>query len=310
MKNKRKMMSMIVLVIAIVLVVFTYLNVNNLYEEKIIIKPNKVNKGIAINLEQTEGAGDYKLVTQSNWPTDGYIFNKERSGCENGGELSWDDTKKIVVMTGNEIDKCYVYFDIKTEKTLVKYVLSQYTGIQGKNSIYYHNNSLANGAGDNSYRYAGSSEEVNNFVCFGSTESPCPEDYLYRIIGVIDDKVKLIKYDYMTTDELGTGGYNAEGTSVPTYDYKGTKEMSEIGVYFWNKDAATNTWSTSQFNKTNLNTNFINYLGEKWSKKIATTTWKVGGNTVDNIIAVIPSVVYQNEITNPDATNSTDNATE
>lgn len=83
MKNKRKMMSMIILVIAIVLVVFTYLNANNSYEEKIINKPNKVTKGIALNLEQTEGAGDYKLVTQSNWPTEGYKFNSELSKCEN-----------------------------------------------------------------------------------------------------------------------------------------------------------------------------------------------------------------------------------
>ena len=29
-----------------------------------------------MNLEQTAGAGDYKTVTQSTWPTDGYIFNK------------------------------------------------------------------------------------------------------------------------------------------------------------------------------------------------------------------------------------------
>ena len=36
MKNKRKIMSIIILVITIVLVVFTYLNANNAYEEKII----------------------------------------------------------------------------------------------------------------------------------------------------------------------------------------------------------------------------------------------------------------------------------
>ena len=76
-------MSMIILVIAIVLVVFTYLNANNSYEEKTINEPNKVTKGIALNLEQTEGAGDYKLVTQSNWPTEGYKFNSELSKCEN-----------------------------------------------------------------------------------------------------------------------------------------------------------------------------------------------------------------------------------
>lgn len=64
MKNKRKMMSMIVLVISLVIVVFTYLNENNSYEEKTINEPNKVTKGIALNLEQTEGAGDYKFCVR------------------------------------------------------------------------------------------------------------------------------------------------------------------------------------------------------------------------------------------------------
>ena len=39
--------------------------------------------------------------------------------------------------------------------TLAEYVLSQYTGTQGDNGLYYHDSILANGAGDNSYRYAG-----------------------------------------------------------------------------------------------------------------------------------------------------------
>ena len=177
-------------------------------------------------------------------------------------------------------------------------------------NIYYHDSTLANGARDNSYRYAGANP--NNFVCFGTTESPCPTDNLYRIIGVINDKVKLIKYDYMTTDELGTDGDYSQTYKEWGMDstYKGTYGDGErIGVYFWNKDASTNTWSTSLLNKTNLNTNFINYLGTTWANKIATVTWKVGGNTWANIVEKIPSVAYQNEITNPVTTNTTDNAT-
>ena len=144
---------------------------------------------------------------------------------------------------------------------------------------------------------------VNNFVCFGSTESPCPTDNLYRIIGVIDGKVKLIKYNYATSDLLGTDGDYG--------DYGDT--YANMALYYWNYKATnenTNTWSTSLLNKTNLNTNFINNIGSDWSNKIATTTWKVGGNTWENIVEVVPSEAYQNEIVNPDASNSTDNATE
>ncbi len=187
------------------------------------------------------------------------------------------------------------------DNTLACHVAKLYTGTQGENSIYYHDNSLENGAKDFSYRYAGPSDSVNNFVCFGSTTSPCPTDNLYRIIGVIDDKVKLIKYDYMTTDELGTDGDYYGAYTKGNSTYKGNN-YANVASYYWNYKATnngTNTWSTSLFNKTNLNTNFINYLGTEWSNKIATTTWKVGGNTYANIASAIPSVAYQNEIVNP-----------
>ena len=285
---------------------------NSVYEEESKPKVVKHKSMLSMNLEQTAGSGDYKTVTQSSWPTEGYKFNAELSRCENGSTLSWDDTKKAVIVSGNLSDKCYVYFDIY-QPTLAEYIKSQYTGTQGENSIYYHNSSLENGAGDNSYRYAGANP--NNFVCFGTTESPCPTDNLYRIIGVINDKVKLIKYDYMTTDELGTDGDYSQTYKEWGMDstYKGTYGDGErIGVYYWNYKAtgsATNTWSTSLLNKTNLNTNFINNIGTTWANKIATVTWKVGGNTWANIGTKTSSVAYTNEITNPVTTNTTDNAT-
>ena len=67
---------------------------------------------------------------------------------------------------------------------LADYVISQYTGTQGDNGIYYHESSLANGAGDNSYRYAGASDSVNNYICLGSDVATCPDANLFRIIGV------------------------------------------------------------------------------------------------------------------------------
>ena len=223
-------------------------------------------------------------------------------------------------MSGNVSDKCYVYFDVYVpprfdeicdETTLACHVAKLYTGIQGENGIYYHDSSLTNGAGDSSYRYSGANP--NNYVCFGSNESTCPIDNLYRIIGVFENNVKLIKYDYGTTDELGTDGdyYQTYKEWGIDSTYKGTYGDGErIGVYYWNNTTQTNTWSESLLNKTNLNTNFINNIGEEWANKIATTTWKVGGNTYSNIYSKTPSVVYQNEIVNPVTTNTTDNATE
>ena len=276
----------------------------NDYKSKVIANTKK-NQLISMNLEQNAGMKDYKEVTQSNWPTEGYVFNKERSGCEKGGELSWDDAKKTVVMMGAVSDKCYVYFDKVSIKSLADYVKSQYTGIQGENNIYYHDKTLENGAGDNSYRYAGASEEVNNFVCFGSNADTCPDDNLYRIIGVIDGKVKLIKYDYATATLLGFDGDYSDSATPTSTTYKG--KLTKVYYYYWNYKAdlthasvKTRLWSNSLLNETNLNTNFLNKISVSWANRIATTTWIVGGNTSTNIISAVPSVAYQNEIVNPE----------
>ena len=189
-------------------------------------------------------------------------------------------------------------------------------------TLYHHDGTLENGINDGSYRYAGTSDEVNNYVCFGSNESPCPTDNLYRIIGVFDHKinetqteqrVKLIKSDYATDDLLGTDGdyykkYADKEMSINGY-YKGSN-FDNIAAYYWNKKTLKNTWSESNLNKINLNTNFINNIGKEWADKIVETTWKVGGNTEKNIVNVTPSVAYQNEIVSPVTTSATDNATE
>ena len=162
--------------------------------------------------------------------------------------------------------------------------------------IYHHDGSLANGIDDGSYRYAGAIDEVNNFVCFGSDNENCPYNNLYRIIGVINGKIKLIRYDYATRDELGEDGAYA-GTSEPKSYYKGNLET--IDVYYWNNLTKTNTWSESDLNKTNLNTNFINNIGSTWANKISMTSWMVGGSAYTDIISAIPSLAYKNEIISP-----------
>ena len=160
--------------------------------------------------------------------------------------------------------------------SLASYITNLYTGTQGENGIYYHDANLTNGAGDNSYRFAGASDAVNNYVCFGSTQSPCPADNLYRIIGVFGDKVKLIK-----------------STSVGNKAWDGNNK---------------NTWSTSSLN-TYLNNEFITTFDETTKGKLEKTTWKVGGNTWANIGTQPAKTAYQNEINNPVTTNTTDNAT-
>jgi len=151
----------------------------------------------------------------------------------------------------------------KTEKVLLAdYVISQYTGTQGENSLYYHNSTFENGAGDNSYRYAGASDSVNNYICLGSDEATCPEANLFRIIGVFGDKTKVIR-------------------------------AKSVGDKEWNT-SESNTWSSSSLNAY-LNGEYLTSLGTL-ADKIATTTWKAGGGIWSNIVTSVPKTAYQNEV--------------
>ena len=403
MKKKYIIFSIFTLVLLVALITsFNYFKTTNTYIDDNINNQTKIIKGISMNLEQTAGAGDYKTVTQSSWPTEGYKFNAELSRCENGSTLSWDDTKKAVIMQGNVSDKCYVYFDIFIPKipdvcnsgdTLADCIKKYGDNGSAISNIYIHNSSLANGAGDNSYRYAGgdyvltekatnagmksltsssdtetdgitnfycdgerqylynfgcdttsqtfyftlqydtsntqyktynealekavsdgylTKDNVKNFVCFGSGVSPCPTENLYRTIGVFDNKVKLMKYTYNTKEQLGEDGDFSETTTLADWGeettYRGNS--TTLDIYYWNDSTNKNTWSESLLNKINLNTNFINNIGTTWADKIATTTWKVGGNIEMYIRNKISSSAYKYEIINPVTTNTTDNATE
>ena len=165
-----------------------------------------------------------------------------------------------------------VYLQKEKILTLAEHVISQYTGSQGDDSLYYHNSTLNNGAGDNSYRYAGASESVNNYICLGSDATTCPDANLFRIIGVFGDQTKVIR-------------------------------AKSVGNKDWNT-SDSNTWSSSSLN-TYLNGTYLTSLGTL-ANKIATTTWKVGGGTLSNIATSVPKTAYQYEVGSSASTTTVD----
>ena len=263
-----------------------------------------------------------------------------------------------VCTSGNNLATCITTLSNKSEPSIV--------------NIYHHTSSLTNGAGDNSYRYAGgdyvltdagkatgatmiigynntlttalidfycngtkqfvgygcsssqthyylikgdttqyqtynealrasvekgylTKDNVKNFVCFGTDASPCPTENLYRIIGVFNNQVKLVKWDYAKSSLLGTDGDFSQEYTSNYFSGEQGESPSSNSLYKWN-NAGTNTWSESNLNKINLNTNFVNNIGTAWAKKIATTTWKVGGGTYANIENSVPKTAYQYEV--------------
>ena len=120
--------------------------------------------------------------------------------------------------------------------------IKKYYFTKGNNGIYYHTNSLANSANDNSYRYSGANP--NNYVCFGIDATTCPSANLYRIIGVFNNEVKLIK-------------------------------ATSLGNYMWDSGNDIE-WSTSDINN-RLNNSYLNSLGSTWQEKIVNHIYYVGG---------------------------------
>lgn len=290
-KNIVKILA--VILCSVCFVIYRFYNATNVGDTSIKdIKQN--NDMLSMMLETSAGSGKYEVSSLNTWPTDGYVFNSELSKCENGSAITWDEETNALSFSVNKSEKCYIYFD--KVLTLTSYIISQYTGTQGENGLYHHDSSLTNGAGDNSYRFAGANP--NNYVCFGNNAETCSTDNLYRIIGVIDGKVKLILSDGATTDMLGTDGgyvtpYSESGWT--SSNYKGNGDLSKIGTYHWNT-SGKNIWSSSTTNTTNLNTNYIKNIGTKWKAMIDDTIWYVGGMVLDNGINTNVKTAYSYEI--------------
>ena len=195
------------------------------------------------------------------------LFDNREITTTSSKTEEWNVTVTFVNYNSNQAGNAGKNFTAKLmvqkEKIkLTEYVLSQYTGTQGENSLYYHNSTLTNGAGDNSYRYAGASDSVNNYICLGSDEATCPDANLFRIIGVFGDQTKVIR-------------------------------AKSVGNKQWHS-SESNTWSSSSLN-TYLNGEYLTSLGTL-ADKIAITTWKVGGGTNANLFSSVPKTAYQYEV--------------
>ena len=153
-----------------------------------------------------------------------------------------------VCTSENNLATCITTLSNKSEPSLV--------------NIYHHTSSLANGAGDNSYRYAGASDSVSNYICLGSAETTCPDANLFRIIGVFGAQTKVIR-------------------------------AKSVGDKEWNT-SDLNVWSSSSLN-TYLNGEYLTSLGTI-AEKIATTTWKGPRGKYSIYLNGVPKTAYQYEV--------------
>lgn len=273
--TKRKIVTFSIIGIFLTTLIIT----NYLNNDGIIIASNTTEEqfknAISLMLETEYQSGEYQTSSNNTWPQDGYIFNEILSRCENGGKLIWNEDSNSITLKTSISDRCYIYYekkltisDVCNDGDNFGECIANYHNLTGDDydGIYYHDGtgSYTNApeeANDNSYRYAGANP--NNYICFGSDDTICPEDNLYRIIGVFESKLKLIK-------------------------------ATSYGNYTWG--ANDNIWASANSNSI-LNTEFLNNLDTKWQEMITINSWKIGGMNYSNGVNT-PKNVFNYEVKN------------
>ncbi len=164
----------------------------------------------------------------------------------------YDKNKRSIV--SDNIFFSTLYYDSCIEGTFACNLVKSFIK-NGVNGFYYHDNNLENSAQDRSYRYSG--KNPNNYVCFGSDIAPCPEDNVYRIIGVFGDRAKLVK-------------------------------NVDIGSYYYDERDIGGSWSTNPLNVNILNDEYLISLGS-YANMIDDSEWYTDVVYPNEHINVFPS---------------------
>ncbi len=146
-----------ILIFFCILGIITSYFIINLYlnkKNKLILE-NKDSKLISIKLQDKNG--DYIDSEIDAWPKEGYIFNKELSTCENGGEVNFENGQ--IVLNTNGSEKCTIYFDNKKTYTLLT---SENIKIENQDTIL--TNMIKNGS------YEEGTNKWNNVNCEVTSE--------------------------------------------------------------------------------------------------------------------------------------------
>lgn len=189
-------------------------------------------------------------TTEETWNVTVTFVNYNFNQAENAGK---NFNAKLIIQKDEiptSLSKVCTSGDLLAD-CIIAYANKSLPSVSG---IYHHDANLTNGANDNSYRFSGSSPL--NYILINKN--------YYRIIGVINGRVKLIS-------------------------------LATIDNMPWN-NSATGTWAQSSVNAY-LNDTYLNQLGDL-KNNIDTTVWKVGEN-INHILHSNPYDTYQNEVIKP-----------
>lgn len=196
-------------------------------------------------------SGDYIMSSGENWPTTGYLFNATLSKCENGGELSWDDTRKVILMTGNMSDKCYIYFDKLILPTITASVTevtdstitinsTSKKGTFDVNKYYYSkdNGTTFTESNSNTYTFSSLDDSTTYNIAVYADDTKGNKSTIYKLTGTTksskpvinsvtiddyytDEAIIIFNITYTSKDTITEVYASENGTSYKkcTYDY-------------------------------------------------------------------------------------------
>ena len=224
MKKKIIAVFSVFIAIILVLVIIVYNNSykNDVYVENKTNNKNQVPGLISLMLETKAGSGIYNLSPDGIVPAKGYKLNTEKSGCENGGTLSYNETTKKVIVKTNISDKCYAYFDvIPTDVTLA---------ITNRPTTYGKLGSINCTGSSATYNQQYNRVEISSF---NGKYSSCSLNYTDST-----SKVNLASYIMgLSGKTQGTGqvvnenGYRYEGKNPNNYIWFNNEYWRIIGVF-------------------------------------------------------------------------------
>lgn len=184
MNKKKQILIISFLLFLLMIIIYNYPSL--LQKKEDTIEPK--NGALSIYLQNGSGNDSYYLSNDRSWPTVGYVYNEEKSYCDNDGEISYNHSTNKVAIVTNKTEKCYAYFDMIP---LTEY-LTTLASTDSTNFASDHSN----------IRYIGANP--NNYITFNNET--------WRIMGVFDGKVKIIRttpynntpYTFYDGDASGT----------------------------------------------------------------------------------------------------------
>ncbi len=189
---------------------------------------DRVTESGVTGFDITTFSGDIKLVADYPITTD---------NSDTGITHDWEIEIYILNLATSQ--------NINAEKTLNAEIIMQHESVLSavpasdfittvhaeEDGLYQHTADLENGAGDNNYRYSGANPD--NYVTFN--------DEMWRIIGVFDGNIKIIKETSIGTYEFDPGdAENPYGDNSWADDDGGAELNQLLNNYYFNSTVAPN----------------------------------------------------------------------